>query len=352
MMKTQRLEKLTAALLALLLSGGASLFAAPAAKKPAAKKPAAAAAKKAPAAQAPAPEEKKAQAAAAPAETPSAQDKAAQAEAPADESLDVTITGESKDELPLTMDAPPTDIPFERVAGLSREGQTDRVLSGPIEHMTGEDQMHLLQMDSHQAYLGLPGRIPSAPFIRMEIAPGLSAARWELDILDQDDATTKVMEGDALPKHLAEWDGFQNGAFKLRTGPAYTPVLVLTDERNRVQRYFGEPVHFAALQYIQDGVHHLEFDNNRLFERGRAGFAQDMTAYLFASLNVLRQRLGKPIRVVVYAAPGGKLPTQKRLDNLKTFYKEGLVPEADSISFAVLPMTDRGDVTEITTQDK
>ncbi len=310
---------------------------------------------------------KKAAAPAAPAQAPSAGPAAAPAEQPSaaagpkvstaaaqggaapgkDDNLDVTITGETRDEIPLTKDAPSTDVSFEKVVGLSREGQTERVLSGPVEHMTGQDQMKLLQVDSRQAYLGMPARLPSAPFIRMEISPGLSPYLWELQVLDQDDRAIKAMEGTELPKYLIQWDGFQDGIFKLRAGPAYTPVLVLTDDRKRTQRYFGEPVQFAALQYIQDGILHLEFDNSRLFERGRAGFADDMRPYLAAALNLLRQHEGKPIRVVVHAEPGSPLPTQKRLDNLKGYFMEGLALEGDMISFTVQPGKERGDVTEI-----
>jgi flagellar motor protein MotB len=315
---------------------------------PAAKPAAAAKSGAKPAADAKAPADAKAAPAA---DQPAAKDKDASAAKDAaptkDENLDVTISADSKDEIPLTKDAPSTDISFEKVVSLSREGQTERVLTGPVEHMTGEDQMRLLQVDSRQAYLGLPARIPSAPFIRMEISPGLTSYLWELQILDQDDQAMKALEGTDLPKYLVEWDGFQNGAFKLRAGPAYTPVLVLTDDRKRSQRYFGEPVQFAALQYIQDGLLHIEFDNNRLFERGRAGFSQDMQPYLAAALNLLRQHEGKPIRVVIHAQPGGNLPTQKRLDNLKAYFVDGLALEPDMISFVVQPGKDRGDVTEI-----
>ncbi len=269
------------------------------------------------------------------------------APAGAADSLDVTITGEARDEIPLTKPEPSVDISFDKIAGLSREGQTDRVLTGPVEHMTGEDQMSLLHMDSRQTYLGLPIRIPSAPFIRMEISPGLSSYIWELQILDQNDKALKALEGTTLPKYVVEWDGFHDGTFRLLAGSAYTPVLVLTDEKKRVQRYFGEPVRYTAMQYIQDGLLHIEFDNTRLFERGRSDFSPDTLPYLAASLNVLRQHVGKPIRVILFAAPGNSPLPARRLETLKSFYKEALAIEDDMISFDVQPMRDRGDVTEL-----
>lgn len=270
-----------------------------------------------------------------------------------DDSLDVTITGQAKDEIPITKPAPSAEVPFDQIAGLSREGQTDRVLTGPIEHMSGGEQMSLLQVDSRQTFVGLPVRVPSAPFIRMEIAPGLSGVRWDLQVLDQDDRSLKAAEGTTLPKYVVEWDGFENGVFRLRAGPSYTPVLALTDDRKRVQRTFGEPVRFSALQYVQDGVFHIEFDNSRLFERGRPDLTPDMAALLTASVDSLRRRAGRPIRVVVFSSPGAPAPlVQKRLDVLKVFFKNALVVEDDMISFAVSPPADRGDVTEITTAEK
>jgi hypothetical protein len=274
------------------------------------------------------------------------------APAAADESLDVTITGEAKDEIPLTKPEPPLDIPFDRIAELSREGQTDRVLTGPVEHMTGAEQMSLLQMDSRQTSLGLPVRIPAAPFIRMELSPGLSPASWEFQVLDQNDRIIKAKEGVELPKYVMDWDGFLDGAFRLRPGVAYTPVLVATDARKKTVRFFGEPVRFSAMQYIQSGVFRIEFDNASLFERGRAALSSDMTALLQASEDVLRLRAGRPIRVVLFSVPGGAALAQKRLDALKAFYKEGLALEDDMITFVIEPVKDRGEVTEISVKDQ
>jgi len=279
--------------------------------------------------------------------------KASGASKAGDESLDVTITGQAKDEIPITKPVPSAEVPFDRIAGLSREGQTDRVLTGPVEHMSGGEQMSLLQVDSRQTFVGLPVRVPSAPFIRMEIAPGLSCVRWELQILDQDDRALKAGEGTTLPKYVVDWDGFESGVFRLRAGPSYTPVLALTDARKRVQRTFGEPVRFSALQYVQDGVFHIEFDNSRLFDRGRPDLAPDMESLLAASVDSLRRRSGRPVRVVVSSSPGAPAPlVQKRLDILKTYFKNALVIEDEMISFAVRPPADRGDVTEITTGEK
>jgi hypothetical protein len=274
-----------------------------------------------------------------------AQDKAAAA--PAADSMDVVISGDALDEIPLSKPAPSVDIPFDQVATLSREGQTDRVLDSPVEHMSGRDQMSLLRVESRQTFLGLPVRIPSPPLLRMEVSPGLSPEKWELQILDQDDKIIRALEGTALPRYVVDWDGFQGGRFILHPGPAYTPVLILTDEQKRTQRLFGEPVQFAVFQYLQDGRLHIEFDNNRLFERGRPGFSSDMVPYLAATLNILRQRVGKPMQVTIHAPAGTSAPVQQRLENLKAFYVDGLALEKDMITFAVQPAKDRGDITEI-----
>jgi hypothetical protein len=111
-------------------------------------------------------------------------------------------------------------------------------------------------------------------------------------------------------------------------------------------------VRFTVLQYAADGLLNIEFDNSALFERGRADFSQDMAPYLQSSLNLLRQRVGKPIRVVLYAAPGSVPSPQSRLEKLKSFYMEGLALEKDAISFSVQPPGARGDVTHVMAMDK
>jgi hypothetical protein len=263
----------------------------------------------------------------------------------ADDSLDVNIQqGESKDELLLTKPSPPTDIAFDRVAPLSREGQTDRVLSGPVEHMTGVEQMKLLEDRSRQVFYPLPVKIPQAPFVRMEVLPGLTSQSWELQVVDQEGRSNTVLTGRELPKYVLEWDGFKDNVLTLKAGPAYTPILVVKDERGRTQRLFGEPVQFSALYFVQDKARHVEFDNGRLFDRGRASFASDVGPLLEACLHLLRREMSGPVRITV--APGPH--AQKRADVLKKFFLEGLALEETALSIQVLSAAgERGDVTDV-----
>ena len=165
--------------------------------------------------------------------------------------LDVTIMGEAKDEVPLIKDPPPMTLSFEEVVGLSREGQTARVLSGSIAHLTHEQKSGLVQLDSRQTVIPLAVRIPRAPFFQMEPPPGTASTRWELRVVDQNNRMVGRLEGTSLPPELVSWDGFSEGEFKVKAGPAYTPLLEVTDAQGKKQITFGEPAQWDALQYEQ-----------------------------------------------------------------------------------------------------
>ncbi len=264
-----------------------------------------------------------------------------------EESLDVTIEGTSKDAVLIEKEPPPVELPFEDVVGFSRDGQTDRVLEGPVEHMAGEQATSLIHVKSRQTILPLSLTIPSAPFFHVEIPPGLKSFIWELQVVDENNKLVGHLEGTTLPKNLVEWDGFDGGVFKVRVGPAYTPVLIVTDERDKKQRYFGESVQLHALQYEQDGLLHLEFGNDYLFETGSARFSREIMPLLKSALNIMRQYLGAPFRITIYDKAASNVPLKERKEKLKTFFQNSLMIEPQDITISTAAPKDRGSITEI-----
>ncbi len=264
-----------------------------------------------------------------------------------DDSLDVTITGEAKDEIPPGKEPPPLDVPFQDVASLSREGQREQVLSDPVQHMAAEQQVKLLALDSRQTASPLLIHIPSPPFFRLEPPQGLSPYLWELQVVDQNNQVIKSLQGTTLPFPFLEWDGFDQETFKLRVGPAYTSILTVRDADGKSRRYFGEPIQLDALQYEEDGLLHIEFNNSRLYRRGSAEFSPDVVPLLRASLDIMRRRVGTTFRVVIYEDPSASGLSQKRLEAWKTLLQNELVISAEDITLVAMAPQDRGKVTAL-----
>src|SRR5438552_1448190 len=110
-------------------------------------------------------------------------------------------------------------------------------------------------------------KIPAPPFFRLEIPP-LAPASWQFQIVDQNNQVVKSQQGTAFSGTFLEWDGYDDALFKVLVGPAYSPVLTVTDAAGKKQNFFGDAIQMDALQYEQDGLLHIEFGNDRLYEKG------------------------------------------------------------------------------------
>jgi hypothetical protein len=260
---------------------------------------------------------------------------------------DVTITGESKDEVAVVKTPAPLGLPFRDVVALSRDGQRDSVLAEPVRHMTPEDGTNLLRFASRQGATPLMVRLPAPPFFRLEAPPGLAPFLWELQVVDQNNALVRTVPGSSIPTGTLEWDGYAEGVMKVLVGPAYSPVLVMTDNNGKKQRIFGDPVQMDALQYAQDGLRHVEFSNERLYERGRAEFTEDMYPLLEAAVDLMKRRAGTPFRVIVYADPDAAALPQKRLETWKEFLRRRLVIDDDDMTLVTMAPKERGRVTAV-----
>lgn len=284
-------------------------------------------------------------------------------QAPADDSLDVTITGEAKDEIPITKEPPSLDVPFPEVTPLAREGQTERTLAEEVQHMTPEQQVQLVEMNSSQTVSPAMVRLPRPPFFRMEMPLGVAAlfssslpadqkGQWEYQVLNQQNKIVHTARGTEWPQRLFEWDGNENGLMAVKAGPAYTPKLIVTDGAGKTQQFYGDSAQLDVVQYEQDGLLHVEFNNERLYERGSADFSPEMELLIRAALDVLRIRVGTPLRIIVYETTASSALAKKRLDKWKNFVQDKLMVSGDDITLLTMPPGDRGLVTSLMMMEK
>jgi hypothetical protein len=273
--------------------------------------------------------------------------------------LDVTITGELHDEIPVVKAPPSLDVPFRDVITFSRDGQTEAILAEEVRYMSPEDHNRLIEMHSQQTASPAPVLIPAPPFFRMEVpseaatllsggTSGGAAPEWEFQVVDQNNRVVKSLSGRSAPSTFFEWDGYEGGVIALKAGPAYSPLLLVKDAEGRTHRFFGEAVQMDALQYEQDGLLHIEISNDRLYERGSAAFADEIKPVLDGMLDVVRLRVGTPLRVVIYETPaGGPSLAQQRTKTWKDYLVDKLMITPDDVTVATAPDGERGGVTSV-----
>lgn len=261
-------------------------------------------------------------------------------------SLSQDISAASRDEVPIVLEPPPTDLPFKDVVGFARPGQTERVLTGPIDHLPANEILGLAIVDSRQAVSPLPLRIPGPPFIRMEVPSGSVGANWSFQVEDQSEQTVYQAGGMQIPRDFVAWDGSKDGVMAMLAGVVYQPVFKLTDPRGIPQQYFGDPIQLDVLQFDQSGVRHVEFRNDVLFQRDSSDFASDAALLVRSLLNIMRENFGSPYRVVIHSEEGGQPLAEKRLGKLKRFLEDALVLDSENFVLTAEPSGARGPVTE------
>lgn len=261
------------------------------------------------------------------------------------DAIKLKIKGEASDEIPVVVDPPPLDIPFKQVVGFSRPGQTERVLTGFVEHLPANEILNLAILDSRQALSPGAIRLPRPPFIQMEVPPGLEVLTWQLRVKDQETAVVYSQSSGDPIKDLLVWDGFENGQCKIKVGIAYLPELTVRTVDGRTQPFHGDPVLFDAMRYDEGGDTRVEFRNSRLFLPQSEELAKEGIPLMKSVLALMRTRPGKPYEITVAGVPGDERLAQYRLRTLQRFLPDVLVRESDAFVFRAVAAGDRGDIT-------
>jgi|GEM_PF-4167563 len=250
------------------------------------------------------------------------------------------------DEIPIDLGPPAFNVSFRDVVGFARPGQTERVLSGPVEHMPPNEVLGLAVLDPRQALGPLTVQIPTPPFVRMEVPNTLSVGHWSFSVMDQSGEVIHSFSGEELPKDLIVWDGYKDDVMVVRPGIAYTPVFTVTDLRGATQRYFGDPIQLDVMSFLQGGLRYLEMANDRLFVSNSSDLSPNAALLTQAVLSVLRRSVGTPFRVTIFYGEGGKELAERRVKTLSVLMSDALVLEPQNLSFGVASDQKRGNATQ------
>lgn len=261
------------------------------------------------------------------------------------DAIKLKVKGEAEDEIPVAVVPPPVDLPFKDVVGFARPGQTDRVLTGFVEHLPANEILNLAVLNSRQGLATGSVRLPRAPFIQMEVPPGLEILGYRFTVKDQNAQTVHSQESRQGARDLMIWDGFVEGRCAVKVGLAYTSELSVDLADGRSQRFFGDPVQFDVIRYDQDGDTFVEFRNERLFLTASEELARDGLPLMKSLLGLLRTRTAKPYNIVISVSRDGENLAARRLKVLQKFMMDALVLDADAFVFDIADTTDRGDVT-------
>jgi hypothetical protein len=262
------------------------------------------------------------------------------------ETISQDIQASAQDEVPIVLDPPPMDLPFKDVVGFARPGQGERVLTGPVDHMPGNEILGLAVVDARQGLSPLALKIPTPPFVRMEAPFGNEATQWTFRVEDPTERAVYQNGGISQPPAILIWDGYTDGVMQMRAGVVYQPVLRLTDPRGLPQQFFGDPMQLDVMQFDQAGVRHVEFRTHALFQNNSQELAVEAVPLVRSLLNAMRVNDSAPYRVTLYESDSGRPLAEKRLSVLKKFLMDALVMDSDRFVFEVKPPHERGPVVE------
>lgn len=262
------------------------------------------------------------------------------------ETISQDIQAAAQDEVPIVLDPPPMDLPFKDVVGFARPGQGERVLTGPVDHLPGNEILGLAVVDARQGLSPLALKIPTPPFVRMEAPFGNEATQWTFRVEDPTERAVYQTAGVSQPPAILSWDGYSDGIMRMRAGVVYQPVLRLTDPRGLPQQFFGDPIQLDVMQFDQGGVRHVEFRTHALFQNNSQELAVEAVPLVRSLLNAMRVNDRGPYRVTLYESDSGRPLAEKRLAVLKKFFMDAMVMDAERFVFAVHPPHERGPVVE------
>jgi hypothetical protein len=261
------------------------------------------------------------------------------------DAIKLKVKGEAEDEIPVAVVPPPVDLPFKDVVGFARPGQTDRVLTGFVEHLPANEILNLAVLNSRQGLATGSVRLPRAPFVQMEVPPGLEILGYRFTVRDQNAQIVFTQESRQSARDLMIWDGFVEGRCVIKVGLAYTSELFVDLATGRSQRFFGDPVQFDVIRFDQDGDTFVEFRNDRLFLTASEELARDGLPLMKSLLGLLRTRTAKPYKIVIAFPRDGESLAARRMKVLQKFMVDALVVENSAFEFDIAETTDRGDVT-------
>lgn len=263
--------------------------------------------------------------------------------------LNVTIQGELKGQIPLERIRPPIDTPFKDLVGLSRSGQTQKVLKESVGYLDLEEQMKLLTLKSHLVKQATIGGIPTYPFfvIRNPVYKSPNVDHVEFQILDAGNQVIKTMDV-PINKYIVTWDGYgPSGDFLLRARDIYLPLFRVTRPSGQVETLAADGVRFDAVRYGVGGEIIIELYNGALYPEDLASFSDNAAIYLREVFDELRMHSGAPFEVTLYDEPRYENLAKERAGLWRERLAKELLKSPDSFSVQVQATGSYGPVTRI-----
>lgn len=261
--------------------------------------------------------------------------------------LDVTITGQSRDEVPLYHQQLPTDMPFPEVIPLSPEEDTRRAIDTPVTYLSTAEQLELFTPFARQAAKAGSLKLVQPPVITLEVPTEVSPIFWTLEVVDQDNKVVGALRGSRFTSPFITWDGFDQDRFVPIVGHTYTPVLSITDEEKQMHRSFGQALQLDAVAYERKGALTIELFNERLFEHASSRFSALSRYALDGVTDLLRRRGAQQAVLTVVEDAGGPALAVARAEAWKKQLMRDLVWEANVLTVSSSPDRSRGFCTEI-----
>jgi len=275
--------------------------------------------------------------------------------------LDVTIKGESKEQLSIERVAPPTDAPIKEVIPFSRLGQTDWILTEELDYLNAEKQVAMMDVNSPKTFKPSMIEFPKPPFFvqsypppvtpifvdRSEKAPPPRGENetWTFIVVDQNNNLLKKIEGNTTPSEPITWDGMSRGEFVLRTDEIYSSMLVIKETPETTRTMVGDPIWLPALRYVKESSIVFEFSNKRLYDAGAPALSPMLAVLVDQLMNELKRYQGSPFEITIYDR--NMELGQRRAASWKKLLEENLLQNADSFSVKVSPVFDRGEITQV-----
>lgn len=277
------------------------------------------------------------------------------------EPLDVTIKGQSLDQVPIERVAPLPEVALKDAVPFSRLGQTDWILAEELDYIDSEKQVALMDVHSPKTFRPSMVEFPKPPFFvqsyppppnpilvdRSPNAPPLPGENetWTFIVVDQNNQLLKKIEGNTIPVEPIQWDGVTQGEFMLRTDEIYSSMLIIQENTGAVRTIVGDPIWLPALRYVKGNNIVFEFSNKRVYNQNLDSVAPALQVLVDQLMNELRKYEGSPFDITVYDSNLDL--AQRRAQAWKTILEKNLLQRADRFDIKVAPPGPRGEITQI-----
>lgn len=197
--------------------------------------------------------------------------------AQAQDSLNMTISGDAQDRVELETLSPTPDIPKAEALPFSKDGGKQAIEEelSPLSLAEAARQIPPATLPTPNLPL-----IPSAPFI-VQFPPKNQPAdnNWEFRVVDERNHLWHMTNGQGVSPDSLAWDGTDGQKFILDPNRTYYSYFVSSSAAKGVTSAPGEATRFIALVRMEDKDSLIAF-GERVYVQGEARFSEEGKIYL------------------------------------------------------------------------